>query len=117
MRRLSASDKLKAVKQVLQKNRSFNEVSGIYGCSRQSLFLWIKRYKKSPRKGSLILKNNYSKGRNHPRYLGWKIEKLILDLVVKNPDLSVNGLFKEVKKLGYTVSTHGIYNALIRYDL
>src|SRR3990172_801148 len=117
MRRLSASDKLKAVKQVLQKNRSFNEVSGIYGCSRQSLFLWIKRYKKSPRKGSLILKNNYSKGKNHPRYLGWKIEKLILDLVVKKPDLSVRGLYKEVKESGYGFGAHGIYNVLVRYDL
>lgn len=117
MRRFSASVKLKAVGEVLEKGKSPAEVASKYHCTRQSLFAWIKVFKSDPRRAPKLLENSYLKGKNHPKKLSWKIEKEILDIVIANPDCTVRGICNELAKQGYKVSVHGVYNILAAYNL
>ena len=113
--RLTPTDKLKAVREVLRYKRSLKEVSFKYGISRQSLYFWIKKF--DPKSGKPSLKNGYRHGRNHPRKLSWKIEKIVLDLVINNPQFSLQKLNKQLQNRGLKVSLKGVYNILLRYEL
>ena len=78
--RLTPSEKLKAVREVLSKeNKTLGEVSQKYQVSRQTLSSWIGKF--DPKKGKISLNNHYRRGKNHPKKLSYKIEKTILDLV------------------------------------
>ncbi len=116
MKRFTPQYKKKVILEILVKGKTFKEVAAKYKCSRQAIYGWILLYKKAPKKTS-SLKNHYRRGRNHPKKVSWKIEKQILDIVVKKPDLGISGINKELAGLGYTISRHGIYNILLSYQL
>ena len=117
MHKLSASDKLAAVREVINKKRKLSSVAHKYNCSRQSLHTWLNRYKASPLRGKHILESKYRRGSAHYKRLPWKIEKVVLDFVVKNPSLSLRQLTRQVNNLGYKISLKGIYGILIRHNL
>ncbi|KKS04523.1 hypothetical protein A2W70_00230 [Candidatus Curtissbacteria bacterium RIFCSPLOWO2_02_41_11] len=117
MRRISPKSKLKAVREVLNKNKTLSEVSSKYKVSRQTLSIWIKKYQKDPKSGSRSLVNGYKRGKNHHRRLSYKLEKQVLDLVIKNPDLGVHIIWKQLTDRGFKVSLKGVYNVLLRYEL
>ena len=117
MRQLSASEKLAAVREVINKKRKLSSVAQKYNCSRQSLHTWLNRYKAFPLKGKYILESKYRRGNRHYKKLSWKIEKVVLDFVVKNPSLSLRRLTREVNNLGYKVSLKGVYGILARHNL
>ena len=117
MRRLSALEKQAAVCEVLIEKKPLKAVSEKYGCTRQAIFNWIKKYKLAPKQNSKTLENNYRRGNNHHKKLSWKIERLILDLIIKEPDLNVHRIRDEVLKLGKKVSIHGVHNVLVSYNL
>src|SRR3990167_2916691 len=117
MRRLSALEKQAAISEVLVEKKPLKTVSEKYGCTRQAIFNWIKKYKQAPKKNSKTLENNYRRGNNHHRKLSWKIERLILDLVIKEPDLNVHRIKDEILNLGKKVSLHGVHNVLVSYNL
>src|SRR3989344_3560033 len=115
MRSLSPSEKLEAVREVLNKNKTLNEVSLKFQVSRQTLASWTHKF--DPKKGKISLKNAYRRGKNHPKKLPFKIEKVILDLVIKNPVDSLYILRKKLEDRGLKVSLTGVYNVLLRYQL
>src|SRR3989344_6236258 len=117
MRQLSASEKLAAVREVINKKRKLSSVAQKYNCSRQSLHTWLNRYKAFPLKGKYILESKYRRGNRHYKKLSWKIEKVVLDFVVKNPSLSLRRLTREVNNLGYKGSLKGVYGILARHNL
>src|SRR3990167_6625664 len=99
MRRLSALEKQAAISEVLKEKKPLKAVSEKYGCTRQAIFNWIKKYQQAPKKNSKTLENNYRRGANHHKKLSWKIERLILDIIIKNPDLNVHRIKEEIQKL------------------
>ena len=117
MRRISPKNKLNAVREVLNKNKTLSEVSSKFKVSRQTLALWIKKYQKDPKSGSRVLINGYKRGKNHHKSLSYKLEKQVLDLVIKNPDSGVHIIWKELADRGFKVSLKGVYNVLLRYEL
>ncbi|KKR86854.1 MAG: Glycosyl transferase, family 2, partial [Candidatus Curtissbacteria bacterium GW2011_GWA1_41_11] len=117
MHKLSASDKLAAVREVINKKRKLSSVAHKYNCSRQSLHTWLNRYKASPLRGKHILESKYRRGSAHYKRLPWKIEKVVLDFVVKNPSLSLRQLTRQVNNSGYKISLKGVYGILVRHNL
>src|SRR3990167_8523942 len=117
MRRLSALEKQAVISEVLIEKKPLKAVSAKYGCTRQAIFNWIKKYKQAPEQNSKTLENNYRRGNNHHKKLSWKIERLILDLIIKEPDLNVHRIKDEIQKLGKKVSLHGVHNVLVSYNL
>ena len=88
MKRLPFSDKVRAVKEVIEYGNSLQKVSAEFGCSRQTLALWVKSYKNNPK----LLKGNFKKGKFHHRSTSCNTEKKVIDLVIKNPYLSISNL-------------------------
>ncbi len=117
MRQLSASKKLAAIREVINSKKSLSSVSKEYKCSRQSLHTWLNRYKDFPQKGKNVLEGKYRRGSAHYKKLPWKVERVVLDFVVKNPSLSLRRLTREVNNSGYKVSLKGVYGILARHNL
>ena len=117
MPRLSATKKLEAVKEVLEKSRPLAKVASEFGCTRPSLYLWINQYRKNPQMASENLRSKYLKGNKHPKRIKWQIERQVLDLVVKHPDLSLRELQKSLLAQGIKISLHGLHNVLVRNNL
>ena len=127
MRSLPLSKKLKAVREVVERGQSMLNISRKYGCSRQSLYQWVKTYqseellaksvgnkKFSPDK---IFSPKYRKGSSHPKSLHRRLEKKILEICSKDPGLSIRGIVRVLAKENLKVSTHGVYNVLFRRGL
>src|SRR3989344_119486 len=117
MHKLSTSEKLASVREVINKKRKLSSVARKYNCSRQSLHKWLNSYKAFPQKGKHILVSKYRRGNTHYKKLSWKVERVVLDFVVKNPSLSLRQLTREVNNLGYKVSLKGVYGILARHNL
>ena len=86
MIRLSAKDKLSAVKEA--------QVSRGLGCTRQTLATWIRRYRACRSVNSL--KGRYLRGAKHPKSLGAKLEKRVLEIIVCAPSFSVHEIGREL---------------------
>ncbi|MDP2632399.1 MAG: glycosyltransferase family 2 protein, partial [Candidatus Curtissbacteria bacterium] len=115
--KIKLSQKLWAVRQVVERGKSISSIASKLGCCRQSLYLWVQKYKKNPQHGEKSLSGKWVRGAKHPRKISWKVEKHVLDLVVKYPDLGIDGLEEKLKELGFKIAHHGIYNILLRYGL
>ena len=92
MKRLPFSDKVRAVKEVIEYGNSLQKVSAEFGCSRQTLALWVKSYKNNPK----LLKNNFKKGKSHHKSIPWSVEKKVIEFVIKEPDLSIAKIFSRL---------------------
>lgn len=114
---ISPKQKLKAVRQVVDGKKSLNKASDELGISRQSLYLWVRKYRGNPKKGSSLFKSNYKAGKGHHKSVSWKVEKQILDLLVKYPTLSLRELTGRLRDSKVSISTHGVYNVLLRHEL
>ena len=114
---ISPKQKLKAVRQVVGGKKSLNKASGELGVSRQSLYLWVRKYRGNPGKGTSLFKSNYKAGKSHHKSVSWKVEKQILGLVVKYPTLSLRELAARLADSKVSISTHGVYNVLLRHEL
>lgn len=125
MRLLAAKDKLNAVLEVIEKGETLCDVAARYGCSRQSLAAWVKKYKngttnksnETNRSNLGILGLAYRRGANHPKSLSPRIEKQVLDLVIKKPELNIYKLADELKARGVNISASGVYKILVRHNL
>ncbi|OGD93516.1 hypothetical protein A2697_03290 [Candidatus Curtissbacteria bacterium RIFCSPHIGHO2_01_FULL_41_44] len=115
MIRLSAKDKLSAVKEVLERGRTLAQVSRGLGCTRQTLATWIRRYRACRSVNSL--KGRYLRGAKHPKSLGAKLEKRVLEIIVCAPSFSVHEIGRELLRQGYKVSTFGIWRILTAHNL
>ncbi len=91
MKRLPFFDKVKAVREVIEYGNSLQKVSKKFGCSRQTLALWVKSYKNDPKS----LKYKFKKGKSHHKSISWKVEKKVVDLVIKEPDFSISKLLNQ----------------------
>lgn len=117
MLKTTSLKKLKAVKDVLELHKSINNVASENGCSRQTIYLWINKFKNSHKTDNLIFKSKYKKGQEHHKKLSWRIEKLVLDLAIKNPGLSLREITQKISSESHKVSLKGVFNILSRYGL
>ena len=126
MKRLAAQVKLEAVLEVVEGKRSLIEVSKKYGCSRQSLAVWLARYKKAQgvrkvrdvrKEASEALESAYRRGASHPRSLAPRVERLVLEMVIKLPELNIRDLSLELARAGVKISTAAVYKILVRHNL
>lgn len=114
---LAPSLKLKAVLEVVQSGKQISFVCKKYGVCRQTLYLWIKEYKKDPKAAKAQFAPKYKRGKKHPKRLLWKVEKAVLDVVVREPELGLSTIVGRLKEQGIKVSLHGAYNVLLRHEL
>lgn len=114
---LPASVKYKAVVEALSGETKLVEIAKKYNVSRQSLYFWVRDFKKSNKKTSECLKSHYRRGSVHHKSISWKLEKEILDLVVKYPDWGIATLKNKLGEVGFEISPHGIHNVLVRNEL
>ena len=117
MRLLSAKSKLQAVLEVVNESKSLKETSLKYGCCRQSLYLWVKKFQSDPKRGLSLLKNRFRVGLKHPKRTSWRLERIILDLVIKYPLYSIYSLKVELVGQGHGISAAGVYQVLLRHEL
>ncbi len=117
MKRFSATQKFAAVHDILASKKRYKVVCKKYNCSRQSLYFWLKKYERYPESSLGKFKSKYKKGKNHPRSISWKVERKILDIVIKNSYLSISDIKNRLADEGIKVSVHGIHSALVRYGL
>ena len=110
---LPTSLKYKAVREVLSQKKGVEEIAKKYDVSRQSLYFWVKKFRRSGRPGSLSLEANYKRGFSHHKRISPRVEKQILDFVVKDPDASIFDLTSKLNALGYKISKHGVYYVII----
>ena len=115
MQKLSAERRFAAVCAVINKEKKLYQVCKEFEVSRQTLRNWILRYQHSPNISSLA--NKHVRGYKHHNKLSWYVEKLILDLVIKNPDETLRGILQKVNESGCKISLHGVFNVLGKHEL
>ena len=126
MKRLAAQVKLSAVLEVIEGKRGLVTVSAKFGCSRQSLASWVRRFRQArstfPKAGEAkcalkVFQGAYKRGASHPRSLAPHVERLVLEMVIKKPELNVRGLALELGKHGFGISVSAVYKILVRHNL
>lgn len=124
--RLAAQVKLIAVLEVIEGKSSLVTVSKKYGCSRQSLALWIERFRLArstfpeadeAKIALKVFQGAYKRGVSHPGSLAPRVERLVLDMVIKNPELNVRALALELALQKVAVSVASVYKILVRHNL
>lgn len=114
---LPTSLKYKAVKEVLRGGKGTKEIAKNYHVCRQSLYFWVKKFNQSAKGEPRSLEAKYRKGARHHKRISFRCEKQILDLVVKDPGASIDSLVRKLNALGYQISKHGVYSALLRHEI
>ncbi|MDP2632260.1 MAG: helix-turn-helix domain-containing protein [Candidatus Curtissbacteria bacterium] len=108
---LNIRDKSLLVNKVLAGHGSIAELCREAGISRKTCYKWLKRYK-AEGKGGLASKR--LKGSLHYNALSKDQERLVIDEVFANPNLSVKSLHERLRG---SVGHHGIQNLLSRENL
>src|SRR3990172_6771242 len=115
MHKLPIHQRLEAVKKVLFDGQALGKTALAYGCSRQTLWRWVKLYKKT--KSAEGIRDHYVSGARHPKANPRTFERQVLDLVVKNPSLSAAGLVRDLGSRGTKVSASSVYRVLLKNEL
>src|SRR3989338_7242321 len=128
--RLSPQKKLEILKKVFEEGLEVVSVCRLYGISRFSFYKWARVYKKvisdksqviSKEKILLkLLEAKRPRGCGHFRSIKGKREKLVLEVVLKNPHWSshqISKYLKSYKNGSYYISNHGVHNILKKHLL
>lgn len=103
----------RAVMEVLA-GTSVVEVAERYGVSRQSVHLWLRRYKADGLPG---LEDRSRRPRGHPAALAGQLEALICELRRSHRRWGPRRLEFELARLGHKVARSTIYRVLVRNHL
>lgn len=90
------------------------ETCRIFDISRTTYYKWYKRYKESGIEG---LKDKKRSSPEMPNKTPLEVEKLILDLVIENPEYGPRRLSQCLNEIGIFISESGVYNVLKRNNL
>jgi transposase-like protein len=107
---LPISEKIKAVKRYLQTKQSYRMIADELGVSHQTIWLWVKQYKKEG-------KNSFKKERLNKRGIPEDVQKKVMMLKEQNLSLSVRKAKELINKAGIQISNKGIWGIWKRYGL
>ncbi len=120
-RRFSPKEKLLILDEVKRSGQKVSDVCKKWGISRFTFYNWAKNWRDpSNLRRANLLKEKRPNGKNHPKAIAGKREKLILECVLRNPGWSSHKIEKFLAEyLGgaFKVSNHGIQNVLNRNSL
>ncbi|KKQ87443.1 MAG: Glycosyl transferase family 2, partial [Candidatus Woesebacteria bacterium GW2011_GWB1_38_8b] len=116
---LTPLERFRMVQEVTEEGKAISEVAKKYQVSRNTLYKWIDRYKKSEKER---INKVYDKERIVGRYYNQTPEfynEAVLNLVEKHPEYGINKLVENLPKFGHKpiLGYHGVQNILRRNDL
>ncbi|MFC1727801.1 helix-turn-helix domain-containing protein, partial [Patescibacteria group bacterium] len=109
-RELSPEEKLQLFEIFEKENESVSHLCLRFGISRFTFYKWYQRYLKAGEGG---LKSHRPVGQKHWRITPSNVEKEILNLVIKRPELSTHKIAHKLASVG----NHGVQNVLLRNSL
>jgi len=111
--KLSAQDRLKAIKQVRQEGKPVAQVCRDFSISRKTFYKWLNRYQQSDLDNKIkSLEDKEWKILNHPKRASLETENKIISLISSHPELSSH---KIANFLG--LGNHLVQNVLKRNNL
>src|SRR3989344_2008534 len=118
---LGPKARLKLLETVFKKHVPVSEACRKFGISRFTFYKWAKRYHsgKSRNVNLALLKDKDSTPGTLPKSVSLKIEAVVKQIAIKNPNLSKYAITSKAKELlgGRSPGVHGVYNILKRHNL
>src|SRR3989338_7390932 len=118
---LGPKARLKLLETVFKKHVPVSEACRKFGISRFTFYKWAKRYNsgKSRNVNLALLKDKDSTPGTLPKSVSLKIEAVVKQIAIKNPNLSKYAITSKAKELlgGRSPGVHGVYNILKRHNL
>jgi len=122
---MPALSRSKIVEQHLNEGKSIASICREWGVSRPTFYQWLKRYKSTiseegTSKSKLFeaLSRKYKRGYAHHRAVSEAEKDKVLELVKRNPELSVHKIYSLIKEGGViSAGHHAIQNILKRENL
>jgi len=111
--RLTARQKLKILKKVLQEGEQVSSVCSEARITRKTFYQWKKKYQQAPnRTKKQALEPNYASGKNHPKNKRHRFEEQLISIVVLYPSWGSRKISAKLGKIGIRLSNHAVYNLL-----
>ena len=112
MKILTAQEKKEAVLKVVYDGEKIARVARNCGVARKTLYSWINLYKEYYDSSLETFEPRYVTNKAHPKAKYPKIEKRLLTLATKNPEISINSLAHDL-----SVSVWTVWNILDKHNL
>jgi len=111
--RLTARQKLKILKKVLQEGERVSSVCSEAGIARKTFYQWKKTYLQTPNRiKNQALKLNYASGKHHPKNKRYKFEDRVISIVVSYPSWGSRKISAILCKYTQKISNHAVYSLL-----
>ncbi|OGM63271.1 hypothetical protein A2961_05240 [Candidatus Woesebacteria bacterium RIFCSPLOWO2_01_FULL_39_21] len=109
---LTPQERFLIFERVIRGGEAIKKVTEEFGISRKTYYKWLKRFKSDKILSLDIFNDKPWQIKKHPRKITSDLERKILSLVIKNPQLSSHKIAELVP-----AGNHGVQNVLSRHGL